>query len=62
MIAVSHFDPGMLVFDVIDAKKTELIWRGLIPRFYTSDGGLRDVEGFTRDIRQMLRDFPEANT
>ncbi|MBN1447566.1 MAG: DUF4136 domain-containing protein [Bacteroidetes bacterium] len=60
MIEVSRFDPGMLVFDVIDAKSTELVWRGLIPRFYTADGAFRDVEGFPAEIQEMLKNFPQA--
>lgn len=61
MVEVSRFEPGMLVLDVIDAKKIELVWRGLIPDFYTPEGTLRDVEGFADRIQQALRDFPAAD-
>mgnify|MGYP000678182551 CR=1 FL=1 len=60
MVEVSRFEPGMLVLDIIDAKNVELIWRGLIPDFYTPEGRLRDVEGFADRIQRALRDFPAA--
>lgn len=60
MVAVSRFEPGMLVLDVIDAESIELIWRGLIPSFYSPEGRIRDPEGFQESIRTVLKNFPAA--
>ncbi|MDT8324229.1 MAG: DUF4136 domain-containing protein [Bacteroidota bacterium] len=60
MAAISRYDDGTLVLDVIDAERTELIWRGLLPVFYSSDGRIADVETLGPRIRDLLKDFPAA--
>ncbi len=56
--AISRYDDGTLVLDIIDAERMELIWRGLIPAFYTDDGGIADLETLGPRVHELLKDFP----
>ncbi|MCB2205744.1 DUF4136 domain-containing protein [bacterium] len=60
MADISRYDPGTLVLDVIDAKRTELIWRGLLPAVYDEDGSLIQPEKLPDRIAAMLKDYPAA--
>lgn len=60
MAEISRYDRGTLVLDVIDAERTELIWRGLLPAFYTPEGGVADIETLGPRIARLLEDFPAA--
>jgi hypothetical protein len=57
-VDVSHYEKGTLVVDVIDAKRTELLWRGMLPAFYSPSGGLTDVEGFAVRLASLLENLP----
>jgi len=57
---ISRYDAGTLVLDIIDAERTELLWRGLIPQFYDDDGSIVDVEALGPRVHELLKDFPVA--
>jgi hypothetical protein len=58
-VDVSYFEEGTLVIDIVDAKKKELVWRGMatgIVRKYAKPEKMQ--EDINEDVRKILAGFP----
>ncbi len=59
-VNVSRYAPGTFIIDVIQAKGTVLVWRGLIPGFFSEDGTILDPESVSTRINDAVSNLPEA--
>jgi hypothetical protein len=58
LVAVSGYDAGSLVIDIIDVKKVELIWRSVLPSVFNDDGNVTDMQRFRAQLDEAFMDFP----